>query len=115
MVPTNGRQLIQKPNNFEPTLCFCSLGIEANDKPNEVLLLKSIVLAMSSLPPISQVFSFFQHFICVDAYMIFLSLNVPVWLCRSAVLRKMIMCLTSAEIINIKLDCLLQFSSCLLR
>jgi len=61
---------------------------------------------MSSLLPISQVFSFFQHFICVDAYMIFLSLNVPIQLCRSAVLWK-ITCLTSAEVIYIKLDWLL--------
>lgn len=52
---------------------------------------------------------------CVDVYMIFLSVNVPVQLCRSAVLWKKITCLTSAQIISIKFDCLNQFSLCLLR
>lgn len=40
----------------------------------------------------------------------FMSLNVPVQLCRSAVLRKKITCLTSAQVISIKFDCLIQLS-----
>lgn len=39
-----------------------------------------------------------------------MSLNVPVQLCRSAVLRKKITCLTSAQVISIKFDCLIQLS-----
>lgn len=44
-----------------------------------------------------------------------LLLNILVQWHRSAVFQKKIMCLTAMEVISIKLDCLIQFSLCILR